>query len=300
MPDVLSFVATAADTLAALDGRAVGVAVALQAANLVLRAFAWRNVLAAAYPERRVPVLGVGAAYAVGVALNGFLPARGGEAAKVALVRAQLHGSSVPVIASSGAVILLFDSLVGLSLLAAASALGAVPAPSLPTPGGTAVIPLGLLALALPLLAVPAVRGRVRRLGNAVAQGMAILRRPRRYLTGVASLQAAAWTCRIGAVWALLWAFDLSASPTVAAAVVVAAGASTMVPAPGGVGAQQLLLVYVLVGVASAAEALSFAVTMQAGVTVLNAAIGLVAAMIVFRTVSPWNAAATAVRTART
>jgi uncharacterized membrane protein YbhN (UPF0104 family) len=116
----------------------------------------------------------------------------------------------------------------------------------------------------------------------------------------VASLQVTAWACRIGAVWALLAAFGLAVSPAVAAAVVLAAGASTVVPgAPGGAGTQQLLLVYALQHVASAADALSFAIAMQAGVTAVNVAVGLAAAMVVFRTLRPVPALRAALRDAR-
>lgn len=306
MLDVLSFLDAAADTVAGLDGRAVAVALALQAANLVLRSLAWRNVLAAAYPSRRIPLVGVGASYAVGVALNGFLPARGGEAAKIALVRTQLPGSSVITIAASGGVLLMLDAAIGLGLLTWAWSLGAVPTPALPAPGpsATTVGVVAVLGSVLAVAAAPFARRRVVRrvagLGRRALTGASVLRDPRRYLRSVASLQVAAWVCRIGAVWALLAAFDLESSPTVAAAVVVAAGASTLLPAaPGGAGAQQLLVVYVLVHLASAADALSFAIAMQAGVTTVNAAVGIAAAMLVFRTLRPWTAVTTAVRATR-
>ena len=76
-------------------------ALLLHVANHVLRSLAWRNVVAAAYPDRRVPLLPIAAAYAAGVALNAVAPARGGDAAKVALVRAAIPGSSVPTIAAT-------------------------------------------------------------------------------------------------------------------------------------------------------------------------------------------------------
>ena len=304
MPDVLTFLSSAADAVAALDGRAVLVALALQAGNLVFRSLAWRNVLAAAYPERRIPLLGVGAAYAVGVALNGILPARGGDAAKIALVRTQLPSSSVVTIAASGIVIAALDAVIGLGLLAWAWSLGAVPTPSLPaSPPSLAVAVAGGAATAAVLTALLLRRRLAPRLAGLAAKALAggsVLRDPRRYVGSVVSLQLAAWCCRIGAVVMLLAAFGLENSPSVAAAVVVAAGASTLLPAaPGGAGAQQLLLVYVLVHVASAADALAFAVTMQAGVTAVNVAVGIAAAMVVFRTATPWAAMRAAVRARR-
>ena len=69
--------------LAALRGRRAalrGVALAFQLANLPLRAVAWRNVLADAYPQTSVLIVSVGAAYAAGVGLNAY--ARRGAATR--------------------------------------------------------------------------------------------------------------------------------------------------------------------------------------------------------------------------
>ena len=92
-----------------VDGRLLAAALLLHVANHGLRSLAWRNVLAAAYPSTRVPYLGVASAYAVGVALNAVVPGRGGDAAKVAMVRFGIGGSSVATIASTMSVVVLFD-----------------------------------------------------------------------------------------------------------------------------------------------------------------------------------------------
>ncbi|HEU5263379.1 MAG TPA: hypothetical protein VFU34_01995, partial [Gaiellaceae bacterium] len=76
---IASQMAAVADRVQGLDGRFLAVALALQLATLAFRALAWRGVLAAAYPCQRISVFSVGCAYAAGVALNGFVPARGGE-----------------------------------------------------------------------------------------------------------------------------------------------------------------------------------------------------------------------------
>ena len=92
-----------------VDVRLAALAVCFHLANHVLRSVAWRNVLAAAYPDRRVRLLDIGAAYAIGVALNAVLPGRGGDAAKVLLARTRVPGSTVPTIAATMSVIVLFD-----------------------------------------------------------------------------------------------------------------------------------------------------------------------------------------------
>jgi uncharacterized membrane protein YbhN (UPF0104 family) len=267
--------------LASLDARWVAVALALQLANIGFRALAWRNVLAAAYPAARVRLLDVGAAYAAGVALNAYTPARAGEALKIALVRLRVPDSSVATIAASSAVILVFDALMGGALMVTAWALGVVPA--LPHPSlKAAAIVAGVAVLAvLVLRRFPRLRARLR-------EGGAILGTPRAYLRLVVPAQLGAWGCRIGVAFALLAAFGLPATIPLAALVVVAGGLSTLVPAtPGGAGTQQLLVVYALQKTASAASALSFSIGMQVGVTIVNTVIGLASLALVFKTLRP-------------
>jgi uncharacterized membrane protein YbhN (UPF0104 family) len=269
-----------ADRVAALDARWLAVALVLQLVNLALRALALRNVLAAAYP-RRIPLVDVGAAYAAGVALNAYVPARGGEALKIAILRIRVPGSSIATIAAASGVILVFDAFMGGALLASGWWLGAVPA--LPQPSLAAV----LLVLAAAMLGAILLRA-LPRLRARMAAGVAILATPGRYFRCVVPVQLGAWTCRLGVAYALLAAFHLPATVSLAALVVVAGGLSTLVPAtPGGAGVQQLLLVYALQQTASAASVLSFSIGMQIGVTVVNSVVGLVAVAFVFQTLRP-------------
>jgi uncharacterized membrane protein YbhN (UPF0104 family) len=104
----------------------------------------------------------------------------------------------------------------------------------------------------------------------------------------VALPQLAAWCCRVGVVLCLLAAFGLPATVPVAALVMVVGGASSVVPlTPGGAGTQQVLLALALSQTASATAVVSFSLAMQASVTVVNALLGLAAAMVVWRTAHP-------------
>jgi hypothetical protein len=80
------------------------------------------------------------------------------------------------------------------------------------------------------------------------------------------------------------------ATVTSAVIVVMVGGLSTLVPTPGGVGTQQVLLAYLLHTTASTATIVSFSVGMQAAVTTLNLLIGITAAMLMLRTVRPVSA----------
>jgi uncharacterized membrane protein YbhN (UPF0104 family) len=284
--------------LAGIDPRLALLALALHVTNHLLRSAAWRNVLAAAYPGKRVPLGRVAAAYASGVALNAVAPARGGDAAKLVLARAAIPGSSVPAIAATMSVLVLFDLVAATVLVVAIGLTGAVPlAPSAPSFAGAPAwvathVAAGLaIALALGALAwvlVHHLRPRLATLWQRVRQGGAILRTPARYAWAVALPQTLAWGCRVGVVLCLLAAFGLPASVPVAGVVMVLTGASTLVPlTPGGVGTQQVMLAFALSQTASAAAVVSFSLGMQAGVTAVNALLGVVAAMAICRTHRP-------------
>jgi len=295
------------EPFARLDARFAAAALALQWANLAFRALAWRNVLAAAYPDRRVPIVGVGAAYAAGVALNGFVPARGGEAAKVALARLQLPGTSVVAIGASGSVVLLLDALIGGALLSAGWASGALESPpGVPSAFAAVMHHPWLAAVAACTVALAArlaagrLSGLARRGWAELRRGTAVLASPSRYLRTVASFQLGAWAARVGVAFCLLAAFGLPASVATAGLLVVLGGLSTLVPAtPGGMGAQQLLVVYGLHGTVSAAAALSFSIGMQTLVTAVNTMIGIAALMVVFRTLRPMAAVRAGLRAGR-
>jgi len=272
-------------------------ALAFHLANFAFRSIAWRNVLRAAYPDRRVPLLGIAGAYAAGVAVNSFAPARGGDLAKIALARTQIRGSSVPTIVTSMGVVTLFDAVLGALVVCALLGFGLLPAlPGLPDIPAVPALVVQHPAVAVPALALAVVASllvarrfhdRLWTLWSNVRSGASILRTPRRYASDVVPYQLSAWVSRIGAAYFLLAAFGLPATVSTAAIVVMAGGLATLVPTPGGVGTQQVLLVYLLHQTASAVDVASFSIGMQAGMTLLNAMIGVTAAMVMFRTLRP-------------
>jgi uncharacterized membrane protein YbhN (UPF0104 family) len=285
-----------------VDARFVIVAALLHVTNHLLRSVAWRNVLAAAYPAERVPVVAVASAYSVGVALNAVLPGRGGDAAKLALVRMRIGGSKVATLASTMSVVVLFDLVAATLLVLGLAVTGAMAfAPQLPrlgAPGWAAALAVPA-AIALVIVA-RRLREPLRRLRHQVAQGGAILRTPGRYAGRVALVQLGAWACRIGVVYCLLLAFGLDASVPRAALVMVLCGASTLVPlTPGGAGTQQVMVAYALSQVATAAAVVSFSVGMQAGITLVNALLGVAAGMVAFGTLRPVGAVRAALGAAR-
>ncbi|TML21595.1 MAG: hypothetical protein E6G28_08265 [Actinobacteria bacterium] len=114
-------------------------------------------------------------------------------------------------------------------------------------------------------------------------------------LVGARRSQDGAWACRVIAIFLALQAFHIHAGLATATLVVVLSGASTAVPVPVGGGSQQLFATYALRGSVPAAGAMSFSFGVQLGVTALNTAVGIAAAMVLFRTLRP----VTALRAAR-
>ena len=111
--------------------------------------------------------------------------------------------------------------------------------------------------------------------------------RPGRFLREAVSWQAAAWLARVAVAFIALHAFGLPASLLDAVLVVVVTGLAGVIPfLPGGVGAQQAMLVYALRKTASAASVISFGVGMQFGVTLIDLAVGMLALLITFRTLA--------------
>jgi uncharacterized membrane protein YbhN (UPF0104 family) len=292
----LDALAAASDELSGLDGRFLLPALVLQLSALGLRGVVWRNVLAAAYPDRRVPLASVAGAYFAGMALNAFLPARGGEVVKVALVRGRIPRSGVVTIASTLSVVLVLDAALGVLLVGVLWGLGLAPLLGFPATGRMIV---GAVAVSV---VVGLVAYRLRNMGFVarIAQGAAILRTPSRYLRTVLPFQLAAWTCRIGVAFSVLYAFHIHAGVAGAALVVVFTGLSSVVPVPGGVGTQQLLAAYALRGIAPLAGAVTFSVGMQVGVTVINTIVGGTALLLMLRTFRPVAALRTGIGLSRT
>jgi len=270
---------------------ALGFLLAMQ----LCRAWAWRNVLRAAYPGVRIPFLQIAAACLAGAGINAIVPARAGDVTKVFLVKRQIPGSSYPAVTSSFLVQTVFDTTVGLLVLFYAITQGLLPQPpDLPHMPAfeisfwaehprTLLIVTGVLLLAL-AIGIYYLGHHVRRFWERVRQGVIILAKPRRYLREVAAWQGVGWLCRFAAFWFFLEAFGIGGSVGNVMLVMSVQAISTIVPfTPGGAGAQQALLVATLRG-PSRAAVLSFSVGTQIAMAAWSVVLGFAAILLVFRT----------------
>jgi uncharacterized membrane protein YbhN (UPF0104 family) len=258
---------------------------------------AWRNVLAAAYPDLRVPWISIYGAYLAGVGINAIVPARAGDAVRIVLAHRAIPGSTYTTVVSSTLVLSLFDMFAASALLTWAIALGELP--------GLDVLPrlrsfdfawlfgrplLFELIVAGILVGIGAVAfwiaGHVADFRERVAQAFRVLSPPTRYLRRVAVWQAADWGLRLLTIWFLLAAFHIPQTLENTALVQVSTSVATLLPiTPAGVGTEQAFLLYVLSGVASASVLLAFSVGAKLTLTITNVVAGFTAIVLTLRTV---------------
>jgi uncharacterized membrane protein YbhN (UPF0104 family) len=272
-----------------------GIALLCLLAMQLVRAWAWRNVLRAAYPEQRIPYVPLAAAYLAGAGINAVVPAHAGDVTKVFLVKRQIPGSSYPAVTSSFLVQTVFDTSVGILVLFYAISQGLLPPlpriPDLPAfeisfwanHPKTLAITVGVLLVVL-IVGVIYLGRHVRRFWDRVKQGLAILTQPRRYLREVAAWQGIGWLLRFAAFWFFLEAFGIGGSVGSVMLVMSVQAIANIVPfTPGGAGAQQALLVATLTG-PSRTAVLSFSVGTQIAMAFWSVVLGFAAILLVFRT----------------
>jgi uncharacterized membrane protein YbhN (UPF0104 family) len=272
---------------------------ALQLANLLLRSRAWQVILRAAYPHGIVRWRSVLAAYLAGVGVNSVAPARTGDVVKIAAVHQRTAGSTIATITASLIPETLFDVVAATVLIVWAYLAGLIPGlPAIPHKPAFEwaffarhIRGFEISLVILVVVAVVSARWAARHLRLfwvRVRQGVTILRSPRRYLAGVVSLQAAGWACRVASAYYGLRAFGIPATLHNALIVLAITAVATVAPlTPGGVGAQQAMVVVALGTQASSTALLAYSVGAQVALTVFNVVCGAVALLVVFRSLRP-------------
>jgi uncharacterized membrane protein YbhN (UPF0104 family) len=285
------------DQLTSVDPLPVLFAVLAQLAKLTCTSMAWRNVLAAAYPDESVPRRSIVGAYLAGVGVNAIIPLRAGDAVRVLLAHRAVAGSTYTTIVSSTLVLSIFDIAAASTLLAwAAVTQDALPGlgdlPELPSFDFSWLLdhPLAadLLLSAVIIAAVVAgiwIHGHVVDFWERVKQAFAVVRRPALYLRTVAFWQAGDWVFRLVAIWFLLDAFDIPQSPENVLLVQVSASIATLLPlTPAGIGTEQAFLLYVFQGSVPSSQLLAFSVGLKFMTVGTNVVAGFTAIAITLRT----------------
>ena len=285
------------DQLAAVDPLPVLLAVLAQLAKLTCTSLAWRNVLAAAYPDRTVRRRSIVGAYLGGVGVNAIVPLRAGDAVRILLAHRAITGSTYTTVVSSTLVLSIFDLVAASTVLAwAALTQDALPGlgdlPRLPSFDFSWLLEHPLAAeLVLAALVIGAVlagiwiHGHVVDFWERVKQAFAVVRRPVLYLRTVAFWQACDWTFRLVAIWFLLDAFDIPQSIENVLLVQVSASIATLLPlTPAGIGTEQAFLLYVFQGAVPSSQLLAFSVGLKVMTVGTNVVAGFTAIAVTLRT----------------
>jgi uncharacterized membrane protein YbhN (UPF0104 family) len=285
------------DQLAAVELVPVLLAILAHLAKLACTSMAWRNVLAAAYPDRRVPRRPILAAYVAGVGVNAIVPVRAGDAVRIVLAHRAITGSTYTTVVSSTLVLSILDFVAASALLAwAATTQDALPGlgelPELPSFDFAWLLdhPLALQLLvgALVLAAIGLavwIHGHVLDFWARVKQAFAVVQRPALYLRTVVLWQAGDWILRLVTIWFMLGAFGIPQTIENALLVQVSASVATLVPlTPAGIGTEQAFLLYVFRGTVSNAQLLAYSVGAKLIIVATNVVAGFTAIGLTLRT----------------
>jgi uncharacterized membrane protein YbhN (UPF0104 family) len=296
MERVLDAIDAFFDRLAEVEFRFLALAIATHLVKTLCTSRAWRNTLAAAYPEERVRWRSIYAAYIAGVGVNAIMPFRGGDVVKLGLAHRAIKGSTYTTLAASLLVLAVVDSVVAIVFFAYAltqhvlPSLGSLPdLPSFdyswplqhPRAAGAIIAALGVLAL----LAAIWIKRRVDEFKARVRQGVTVLRDRPRYLRTVAFWQLCDWGLRMVTIGFFLRAFDVEPSIRNVLLVQVTQSMATLVPvSPAGIGTEQAFIVYVFRGAVSGSKLLAFSVGMKLTLVATNVVAGFTALALTLRT----------------
>ena len=234
----------------------------LQTVKTALTAFAWYSILRVAFPGGRVAFLQILAAYAAGVALNGFLPANLGTAVTLLMYVAIIPGANLPGVLGGMVVHKIFFSLAGafVYVYLFLSASGSFDL-ELPALQDHPVVILALVAGAAMLLLDPRpdLLAQAQGLWAKAVQGGAILARRRDYALRVALPSFGAWLAKLGVIAVFLAGYGITVTfHTVMSVVGSGSIANVVSVTPGGVGVNQAADVAALSGVTDTATATAY------------------------------------------
>ena len=246
---------------------AIVAAAVLETAQTSLAALAWHSIIRAALPRTAVPYRLVLATYAAAVALNCFLPANIGTLAMLLMLTSLLAGATFAMLVSGLVVEKIPFSVLNVALylylFLSISGSFSIKLGFLSDHAGLLAL-LALGALALAVLLVRVFWRRLARLRAELAKGGAILRDPRRTLTGLVLPEIGSYLARLGIVAVFLGAYGIPVSFDNVATVTASNSVSNSVSAtPGGVGVTQAMNTAALADATDPSTAAAYSIGQQ-------------------------------------
>ena len=284
--DVLGWFDRLWDTMTDITIGYIVAGVTFQTIQTMLTALAWYYILAAGYPKGEFRYRDILAAYAAGVAMNGFLPANIGTFASLLMYMALIRGSTFPGILGAMTVQKIFYTAIGVVVYLYLFL-------SVP---GTFNLQLGVIdnhRLLVPLLVVGAVVvtyllvrhywDKLKGLWEKAKQGGAILARPRDYVVKVLLPSFGSWVAKLCVIGIFLAAYGIPVTfHTIMSVVGGNSLANTVSFTPGGVGITQAVNSVSLSSVTTTETATAYSLGQQIIVTAWNAAFATLLVLWVF------------------
>jgi uncharacterized membrane protein YbhN (UPF0104 family) len=246
----------------------------LQTLQTMLTALGWYFILRAGYPDAPATYRQVLAAYAAGVALNGFLPANIGTFVMLLMFIAIIPGANLPGVLGGMLVQKIFFTLAGAFVYVYLFA--SVPGTfdrqlELPHDHPALVLAMAAGAVLLIVVLLRIFRRKLPALIDRAKQGGAILARPREYLVRVFLPSFGAWLAKLGVIAVFLAGYGIAVTfHTVMSVMGGNSIANVVSVTPGGVGVNQATNVAALGNVTDAGTATAYSLGQQLAVTAWN------------------------------
>jgi uncharacterized membrane protein YbhN (UPF0104 family) len=248
--------------------------VALQTVQSTFVALAWLAILRYAFPRAEIPFKPVLASYAIGVALNGFLPAHIGTFVMIFLFLSFISGATLPGILVAWPVHKIFFTLAG--FFAYAHLFTSVPG-SFHMKFGTVTAHPALVAIivvggsTLIVMVAPLVWSRLTKLWEKAKVGAEILTHPRVYLGRVFLPEFLGWCAKLAVIGVFLAAYGI---PVTFHTIMSVTGGNSLANmasiTPGAVGITQAVSTASLSRVADPTTATAYSLGQQLVTTAWN------------------------------
>jgi uncharacterized membrane protein YbhN (UPF0104 family) len=278
--DVSGWLSQFWDTLSAVSIGYIILGLIFQTLQTTLTALAWLFILRAGYPNAVIPYRSILAAYAAGVAMNGFLPANIGTFASLLMFVALIEGANFAGVLGGMVVQKIFFTVIG--ALVYVYLFVSVP--------GSATIEIGNITNNPALAAVLIIGGivllvllcrifwkKLQGLWQKAKQGGAILARPHDYVVRVLLPSMGAWVSKLCVIGVFLAAYGIPVTfHTIMSVIGGNSLANTVSVTPGGVGVNQAVNVASLRDVTDTATATAYSAGQQLIVTSWNIVFAIV------------------------
>ena len=284
--DVLDWFQRLWDTMTGISIGYIVVGLSFQTIQTVLTAVSWYFILVAGYPNGGVRYRDILAAYAAGVAMNGFLPANIGTIVTLLMYVALIRGSTFAGVLGATLVQKIFYTAIGVFVYLYLFL-------SVP---GTFNLQLGFIdnhRLLVPLLIVGAIVlvylvvkkfwSKAEKLWDHAKQGGAILSNKRDYVLKVLLPSFGSWIAKLAVIGVFLAAYNIPVTfHTIMSVVGGNSLANSVSFTPGGVGVTQAVNTVSLSNVTSPENAAAYSLGQQIIVTAWNCVFALVLVVWVF------------------